>query len=474
MSATRILEIFKDLSAVPRGSGNMEQISEYCVDFAKKHSLKYVKDELKNVIIYKEGTKGYENSEPIILQGHLDMVCQKSEDCSIDFLKDGIEVYLDGDVLRAKGTTLGADNGIAVAMIMALLESDDIPHPPIEAVFTTDEEIGMYGALALDPSNFKAKRMINLDGEEQDTVIVSCAGGTDVKADVKVKRESKKGTQVTVTLKGLKGGHSGVEINSGRINSNILAGRFLNYMKETSDFDIISVNGGDKSNAIPNCTELRLCAFDKDDFVLKSKECLDVIKAEISDREPNFAPVVTVGAEDEYKVFEKDLKEKIIYIMSSAFNGVMTFSVNIKGLVETSLNFGILRTEEESLTILFSLRSSKESAMEALKRKLTTFLSLVSDSIESSGYYPPWEYKSDSSLRELYKEIYKESFGEEPKVEAIHAGLECGVFSSKIKGLDCISIGPDMWEVHTFNERLSVSSAIRMFNLLCELLARCK
>ena len=474
MFPTRILEIFNDLSAVPRGSGNMEQISEYCVDFAKKHSLKYVKDELKNVIIYKEGTKGYENSDPVILQGHLDMVCQKTEDCEKDFLKDGIDVYFDGDVLCAKGTTLGADNGIAVAMIMSILESNDIPHPPIEAVFTTDEEIGMYGALALDGSLFKAKKMINLDGEEQDTVIVSCAGGTDIKATVKVTRETKKGTLVAVALKGLKGGHSGVEINSGRINSNILAGRFLNYMRDVADFDIISVNGGDKSNAIPNSTEIKLCVYNKEDFVLKANECLDVIKNEMSDREPDFSPVVTMGEEKEYKVFSKELKEKIIYVVSSAFNGVMTFSVNIDGLVETSLNFGIFKTEEESLTILFSLRSSKETAMEALKRKLTTFLSLVTDDIESSGYYPPWEYKQDSSLRELYKKTYKDSFGEEPKVEAIHAGLECGVFSSKIKGLDCISIGPDMWEVHTVNERLSVSSAIRTFNLLCELLEHCK
>jgi len=359
-------------------------------------------------------------------------------------------------------------------MIMALLESDDIPHPPIEAVFTTDEEVGMFGALALDASVLKSKRMINLDGEEQDTVIVSCAGGADVKATVKVKRVTKKGTGVTVSLKGLKGGHSGVEINSGRINSNILAGRFLNYIKDICEFDIISVNGGDKSNAIPNATEIRLCVYDKDDFLAKSKECLDIIKEELSDREPNFAPVVTVIGDGEYEVFEKTLKEKIIYIMSSAFNGVMTFSVSIKGLVETSLNFGILKTEKESLTIVFSLRSNKESAMEALRRKITTFLSLVSDNIDSSGYYPPWEYKADSALRELYKEIYKDSFGTEPKVEAIHAGLECGVFSSKIKGIDCISIGPDMWEVHTCNERLSVSSAIRMFNLLCELLARCK
>ncbi len=474
MSSTRILEIFKEICAVPRGSGNMEKISQYCVDFAKKNSLRYVQDDLKNVIIYKNGTKGYENSAPIILQGHIDMVCQKTEDSKTDFLKDGIETFLDGDVLRAKGTTLGADNGIAVAMIMAILESDNIPHPPIEAVFTTDEEIGMYGALALDGALFKSKRMINLDGEEQDTVIVSCAGGTDVKATVNVKRENKKGTLVTVSLKGLKGGHSGVEINSGRINSNILAGRFLNYMNGVCDFDIISLNGGDKSNAIPNCTELKLCVYERDEFIAKSDECLDVIKKEILDREPNFAPVVTALSEGEYEVFEKTLKEKIIYSMSSAFNGVMTFSVNIEGLVETSLNFGILKTEEETLTILFSLRSSKGSAMEALKRKLTTFLSLVSDNIESSGYYPPWEYKQDSSLRELYKEIYKDSFGKEPKVEAIHAGLECGVFSSKIEGLDCISIGPDMWEVHTVNERLSISSTIRMFNLLCELLSRCK
>ncbi len=468
MSINRILEIFSDISAVPRGSGNTGKIAEFCVAFAEKNSLKYLRDASDNIIIFKNGTKGYENSDPVILQGHLDMVCQKEPSCKINFETDKITLLRDGDLLSAKGTTLGADNGIAVAMIMAILESDNIPHPPIEAVFTSDEEIGMIGALALDMSLLKSKKMINLDGEEADTVIVSCAGGRDVVLKTPVIREKAEGYIAEIDIKGLKGGHSGVEINSGRVNANILAGRFLNHI--SSPFEIISLNGGDKSNAIPNSCEIKLCIEQKEEFLKEAKNYLETIKLEISDREPDFSPEITISDKSECLVLKKDLKEKLIYIMATTFNGVIDFSVTIKGLVETSLNFGILKTDENELEIVFSLRSNKETAMEALTERLVTFLSYLSDNIKVSGYYPPWEYNRNSKLQEQYKEIYKRKFKEYPKIEAIHAGLECGVFASSIENLDCIAIGPNMWEVHTFNEKLSISSTEMIFELLCEIL----
>ena len=241
----KVFRYFEEISAIPRGSGNMEGISAYCMAFAEKLGLRAIKDDANNVVIFKDGTKGYENSEPVILQGHLDMVCQKTEDCNIDFEKDGLDIYIDGDFIKAKGTTLGADNGIAVAMIMAVLESGEIEHPPIEAVFTTDEVIGLIGAGKLDMSVLTGKKMVNLDSEDPSVLTVSCAGGSDFIMKLPFKKIKKNGSRITISLKGLQGGHSGVEIDSGRVNADILMGRILNYAVGVANFDIISVNGGD-------------------------------------------------------------------------------------------------------------------------------------------------------------------------------------------------------------------------------------
>ena len=284
----RVFYYFKQISDVPRGSGNCNGMAHYCKNFAANHNLKYVKDDADNVVIFKDGTPGFENSEPVILQGHTDMVCQKTENATTDFINRGIELFIDGDFLKAKETTLGADNGIAVAMILAILESTDIPHPPIEAVFTSDEEIGLIGAGKLDMGMLKAKKMINLDSEEDDTVTVSCAGGCHLLAKTPVEYHEKNGTKITVTLKGLKGGHSGVEINNNRVNADTLAGRFLNHIKKSSDFDIININGGDKDNAIPNKCVIELCVDDVDSFINNAEEYLNIIKSEIADRESGF------------------------------------------------------------------------------------------------------------------------------------------------------------------------------------------
>ena len=468
----RVFKYFEEISAIPRGSGNMEGIAEYCINFAKKHSLKAVKDNANNVIIYKNASEGYENADPVILQGHLDIVCQKTEDTNIDFLKDGLEIYRDGNFVKAKGTTLGADNGIAVAMVLAILEDNSLPHPAIEAIFTTDEEIGMIGAGKLDFSLISAKKMINLDAEEDDTVTVSCAGGSDFEVNIPLESEINKGTEIAITLGGLKGGHSGVEINSGRVNSNILAGRFLNHMQNITNFGIISINGGDKANAIPNCTVIKLCTDNPESFEETAKGYLEIIKNEISAREPNFSFKTDVSPNKDCLVINPDLTEKIISALVSAPNGVMEMSAEIEGLVETSINLGILETNENEVVMHFALRSNKSSALYALEEKLTAFFKSVPCKINTFGHYPPWEFKSDSVLRELYKETYTELFDTEPKVEAIHAGLECGLFSSHIEGLDCIAIGPQLFDVHTVNEKLSISSVERIFNLLLKILEK--
>ncbi len=476
----RVLRYFEEICSIPHGSENMKSIADYCVEFAKSHSLEYKRDLADNVIIYKKASFGYENAEPIILQGHLDMVCQQTEDRNIDFLADGLDIYTDGDFVKAHGTTLGADNGIAVAMVLAILESNEYKHPRIEAVFTADEEIGMVGATKLDMSLLTAKKMINIDSEAESAVTVSCAGGSDFEVELPVSRVNKQGTEVTVVLKGLKGGHSGIEIDKGRVNANLLAGRFLNHMASCTDFDIISVDGGDKGNAIPRICKIRLCVDDSDEFVQEANEYLEIIKNEISEREKDFMSIVTAGQKAEFSVFADEIKNAVIYALTCVPNGIIEMSASISALVETSLNLGILVTDSEKLVtdsekiiMLFTLRSNKKSAHTALENKLKAFFSVLPCHIKTSGHYPPWEFKENSVLQKLYIDTYREFTGVEPKVEAIHAGLECGIFYSAIDGLDCISIGPDLFDVHTVNEKMSISSTKRIFNVLIALLEKC-
>lgn len=472
LKPTRVFHFFEEICAIAHGSGNMEKISQFCEDFAKKNGLECKKDDALNVIIFKPATKGYESFEPVILQGHLDMVCQKEIDCEFDFLKDGIKVYEKDGFVMADGTTLGADNGIAVAMIMAILESKDIPHPPIYALFTTDEEIGMVGAGALDTSLLKAKKLINIDSETEDVLTVSCAGGSDFKAFFKKETAKANGTKVKLVLKGLLGGHSGVEIHKGRVNSSILSGRFLNALKKECEFAVIEINGGDKTNAITNRTEITVCA--NDPALLKEKAILaaKAIKSEIQDREPDFDLEVSVLEYGEFLVFTEELTQKLIYTLMLTPSGVCEMSANIDGLVETSLNLGILKTKNDKITLHYFLRSNKTASLYYLEERLQVFYKLLGCETQSFGHTPPWEYKEDSALKELYKKCFKKVFRKEAKIEAIHAGLECAVFTSKINGIDCISLGPDIFDAHTPKERLSVASCERIYALLLEMLAQ--
>lgn len=472
LKSQRAFHYFEQISAIPRGSGNMRAIAKFCVDFAERNNLKYLVDDLNNVIIYKDGTDGYAESNPIILQGHLDMVCQKTADCDIDFENDGLDLYVDGDFIKARGTTLGADNGIAVAIILAILESRDIAHPPIEAVFTVDEEVGMIGASALDTSVLKSKRMINLDSEEDGTVTVSCAGGSDFITDIPLKTASTCGTLANIEINGLKGGHSGVEINKNRVNANMIAGRILNALE--NEVEIIAIDGGDKDNAIPNRCKITVCVANTDAFKCDLQNQIDIIKSEISDREPDFNVDLTVGNTDEYDCFDAAAKSKIIYTLLCVPNGVTEMSAEIEGLVQTSLNLGVLTTQNDRIHLHFALRSNKQSALYFLEERLTAFFNLLEVPNSVAGHYPPWEYNEISVLRDTYISVYENLFNEKPKVEAIHAGLECGVFASKIDGFDCIAIGPALYDVHTVNEKLSISSTENLYNLIIKILENLK
>lgn len=469
-----IFNYFQQLSSIPRGSGNMKAIAQYCVDFAIEHNLNYIRDDADNVIIYKDATAGYEHSKPIILQGHLDMVCQKTPDCDIDFLTDGLDLYVDGDFIKARGTTLGADNGIAVAIVLAILESNDISHPPIEAVFTTDEETGMNGARALDTGVLKGTRMINLDSETDTLVTVSCAGGSDFVVCVPLERIKKPSGTVTIELTGLKGGHSGTEIAKNRINANMLMGRILNCLKQNCLFDIADINGGDKPNAIPNrCVATLCCQNPNDTQILLSNICND-IKNEISDREDSFNAIISIGQSGDHLCFSEQIKEKIIYTLLCVPNGITEMSASIEGLVQTSLNLGILSTEKDQIILHFALRSNKESTLTFLEQRLTAFFENIDLKAETFGHYPPWEYRQGSPLRDTYCSVYKEINGTDPQIEAIHAGLECGVFAGKINDFDCISVGPTMHDVHTVRERLSIPSTLNFYNLIIKILEKLK
>lgn len=472
LAPERVFYYFEKICSIPHGSGNQEAISQFCVDFAVEHTLRYIRDDANNVIIYKEGKGKGENSDPIILQGHLDMVCQKTADCDIDFINSGLDIFVDGDLIRAKGTTLGADNGIAVAMILAILERDDITHPPIEAVFTTDEETGMIGALALDFSNLKGKRMINLDTENPERIIVSCAGGSYVEMTLPIDRNERKGTKVTITLSGLLGGHSGAEIHKGRVNADILAGRVLNEALQNG-FSLISVCGGDKDNAIPRASVIEAVVDNATDFTKFIISTLDTIKREISEREKDFDFSVETGEEGVFSVMTEESMNNVVSTFLTVPNGIMDMSVAISGLVETSLNLGVLRTEEDGVIMAFSLRSNKITALRYLEKRLKGIAGLSGAKVKTSGHYPPWEYKADSPMQKIYKETFSEIFGEEATVAAIHAGLECGVFDSAIEGFDCISTGPIMWDIHTTEERLSISSTDKMYRILEKFLENC-
>lgn len=470
----KVFDYFKQICAIPHGSTNMDAISDFCVKFAKDNNLKFIQDGAKNVIIFKPGTAGFENSAPLILQGHIDMVCQKTEDSPIDFEKDGLDVYEDNGFLKARGTTLGADDGIAVAMVMAILASDNIPHPPIEAVFTTDEEIGMLGAEALDTSVLKGRRMVNIDSEEADTLTVSCAGGSDFKAYLPLSRQKVNKTKVTLSLKGLKGGHSGTEIDKGRVNANILMGRILNGAAAKCDFDIISVDGGDKANAIPTSCTAHLAADNAEELMKAAENYYAVVKDEIKERESDCTLDITVGDSGEYAVFDKAARDKFLYMLLIIPNGVVDMSLEIKGLVETSLNLGIVSTFEDKVLIYSSVRSNKKTALDFMLDKMMIFAQYHGCSTEISGRYEPWEYNDKSFLQEAYIAEYEKKTGKKPNVSAIHAGLECAVFSRKIEALDCISIGPDMTGVHTVNETLDINSVKEIYSILCELLKKCQ
>lgn len=563
---------FEEISKIPRGSGNTDGITKYLVGFAEDHGLWYRTDESNNVIMKKPASPGYENAEPIIIQGHTDMVCEKTADCQLNMKTDGLILKTDGDWLYAEGTTLGGDDGIAVAMALALLDSEAAEHPALECLFTTDEEVGMMGARALDMSDIRAKKLINIDSEEEGLITVSCAGGANAEVILPVEfkeagvctassracctdvsgADSNKATSgacctdvsetgsnkttsetdssnsgadnavLNIVIDGLTGGHSGIMIIKERANSNVLMGRLLSEISKGHKISLISIGGGKVGNVICKKTEAKIvvCADEVDEIKKEIAGFEAQIKHEFAATDPEMTIAVSAagtgavsgtdaacdadvdsGADpasdandtadaggartaekngamtaERISAMTSESTQRIITWLMTAPNGIQNMSAAESSAVETSLNLGAVITEfEGEVKFVYTLRSTLTSRKEFLKDKLRYLAGQLSGTASFEGDFPGWEYLSESPLREATVKAFVEQYGYEPEIISIHAGLECGLFAEKIgEGFDAISIGPDLPDVHTPDERMSISSAERTFDLLCGILKKCR
>ena len=460
---------FEEICAIPHGSRNTKMISDYLVGFAKEHNLKYIQDEMNNVILFGEGTCGMEEHPPVILQGHVDMVCEKDAGCSIDMTTEGLDVTHDDTFVFAKGTTLGADDGVAVAMGLALLADNTIAHPPLEVVLTTEEEIGLLGANAIDLSELKGRTLINLDSEAEGVFTVSCAGGCTACLTLPVERRAVYGPCIRLVVDGLQGGHSGADIHRNRANADKLMGEFMSRIQKLMPLCLTSLTGGTKDNAIPCSCQATLVAMGIN--LERINDIAEALQAEV--RETYDEPDAVIQAFDVDALGGNSLSTestaKVISLLCSAPNGVQKWSADIEGLVQTSLNLGIAKLGDR-FSATFSVRSSVNTEKQEVLEQLKALAEMLGAGYAEDGEYPAWEYRKESHLRDTMVRIYREMFGAEPKVEAIHAGLECGLLSEKLPGLDCVSIGPQMHDIHTTRERLEIASTERVWKFVLELL----
>lgn len=469
----KVFHYFEEICGIPHPSYNEKKISDYLVGFAQEHRLEYYQDALGNVIMIAPATAGYEHEEPIILQGHMDMVCEKAPGVEIDFENDGLQLRIDGDYVTAQGTTLGGDDGIAVAYALAILDSDEVQHPRLEVVITVSEEVGMEGAAGIDLTMLKGHKLLNIDSEEEGVMTVSCAGGNSTVYHVPMTREQRGGTALTVRVKGLQGGHSGVEIDKGRANANRVLGRLLLTAESSRiPFWISELFGGAKQNAIPREAEAVLITREEDlETLIKIlRQTCRQLQQEYAVTEPDLQLELRTETSVQCNALSADSTRTASLLLNQLPDGIQSMSANISGLVETSLNLGIMVLEEQELRLEFAVRSSVGSARDALTGRVRQLVAYVGGTVEVQGVYPAWEYRADSVLRDDAIRIYRQMYGKTPTVEAIHAGLECGILAGKIKDLDGISIGPDILAIHTFEEKLSISSTKRVYEYVLELL----
>lgn len=476
VSLKNVFGFFEAISQIPRGSFRHEAICDFLEGFAKERGLKCRRDSYGNVVIVKEAFAGYEESDAVILQGHTDMVCEKEEGCAIDFEKDGLALYTDGDFLKARGTTLGADDGFAVACMLAVLDDKTLRHPYIEAVFTADEEVGLLGAKALDAAELKGRVLLNIDSDREGHFLTSCAGGRTVTAKFPAHAADRTGLCISIRLHGLCGGHSGSEIDKDRANAAIETGRILHELSVRADAAIVSLEGGKKDNVIPREAKAKIVVSSekKEKALAVLSELEKTLSKEYAASDPGLKLDAAVLGEGRYAALSGESLRGALSYLRCLPNGAQRRSADGSGIVETSLNAGILKWEDGQVLVTSSVRSSVESRKEELVKRLSVLAGLCGGTVAEDGDYPAWEYRADSPVRERIAETYREMFGKEPVFEAIHAGLECGILSGKLPGLDAVSFGPDLFDIHTPAERLSISSAERVYKFLIRLLGSMK
>lgn len=461
-----IFKNFREISKIPHGSGNTKAISDYCVEFAKKYGCKYIQDEANNVVVYLDATKGFENSQPVILQGHLDMVCDKTADCTKDMSREPIDILSDGEYIYADKTTLGGDDGIAIAYMLSVIEDETIEHPPLELLFTTDEEIGMLGANALDTSVLKGKILLNIDSEEEGVLTVSCAGGVRAVCEMPIAFESCKGIEYKITINGLKGGHSGIDIDNRRTNSFKLLAEMLNFIEQEVDFRFVSVEGGKTYNVIPKEVEALICVSnsEKEKFLKAAREFVEMIKTELSQERTMNIEIAERG--DCRKCMDSLSSDRLLFTLLQIPNGVQSYNSEIKDMVQTSLNWGVIETNNDCVKMNALIRGNSAFGKQKVVHKVKSFAQYLGGKVEYYSDYPAWEYKSDSRLREVMVDVYTEMYGKQPLVTGIHAGLECGILSGKIKDMDAVSFGPNIFNIHTPKEKLEIRSALRTWEYI--------
>lgn len=474
----RIFYHFEEINKIPRGSGNEKAISDYLLNFGNNLGLVSIQDDALNIIIKKPASKGYENAPTVIIQGHMDMVCEKNNDTVHDFTKDPIKLVVKGDYIYADGTTLGGDDGIAVAYAMAILEDNTLEHPAIEVLITTDEEAGMSGAMAIQPEHLDGKIVLNLDSEEEGKLLVSCAGGIRTKSTLPIKWvDRKEGTKdYTIEVKGLKGGHSGVDINQGRGNSNKIMARVLKRISNEVSLNLVSLNGGSKNNAIPReaVAVISINSNDKDKLFKVVETVEAELKEELRVKDPDVTVIVSEKSSEAAKIFDDETSYKTVDLLYLYPNGVNTMSSEIEGLTESSTNIGVVTTTENAVEYDSAVRSSVLSLRDEIVERNKCTTEALGGTFSSNAGYPAWPYRVDSPIRDLCKDIYVRMYGKEPEIVAIHAGVECGLFKEKLGDLDMVSFGPDIFDIHTPDEHMSISSVERTWEYLLEILKEIK
>jgi len=472
-----VFKYFEIICGIPHGSWDEKSLSDYIFNWAKELGFEPIQDNLYNLIIKKPATPGYESAPAVIIQGHLDMVCEKNADVEFDFAKDPLNIYVDGDYVKANGTTLGADNGIAVAMAMALLADLRLKHPALEIVLTTVEEAGMDGAKNIDPALLKARRLINIDSEDEGVFLSSCAGGAKVTVNLDIVRENMQSGDylpLTIFIGGLRGGHSGMDIQKERGNSNKLLGRILDGIK--TPYHIADIGGGSKDNAIPReaFADIFVEKNNKEKLIEEIKIIEKMLKTEHEAADPDLFIEVRSSASENSQIFSSSTKKQAVELLITIPYGVDHMSAVLPGLVETSNNLGVVKTEGNQVIYTCAVRSSKDSRKWALTRRIEAIAQALGAKAVTSSGYPGWAYSPDSELREIFKDVYKKKYGSDAQVLAIHAGVECGIFADKIPDIDMISFGPNMHDVHTPDERVSISSTSNCYEFLVDVLASMK